>query len=105
MRRFVLTFTLLSLAFAPAPFQKSERPARESQQAKQDRLLRECQQRLDELGVKWSLERQSVIFNVQQPGGGGGMEGSWGVQNGDLTGTLRRIIVRVEQYLSFGPKR
>jgi hypothetical protein len=105
-RILTLLLALSALAFAPAPFPKSERPAaRESEQMRRDRLLHECRRRLDELGVKWRLERQSVIFNAQQPNGGGGMAGSWGVQGGDLTGTLRRIIVRVEQYLGFGAKR
>jgi hypothetical protein len=107
MRLLTLTLTLLSLAFAPAPFPKAARQPRESEQARRDRLLHECRRRLDELAVKWRLERQSVIFTVQHPSGGGGMGGTWGVRDGDLAVTLRRIIDRVEQYLGLapGPKR
>src|SRR4051794_9244042 len=98
-----LAFALLSLAFAPAPFPKAERPACESEQTRRDRLMRECQRRLDELGVRWRLEGHSVTFNVRHPGGGGGMGGSWGVQDGDVAGTLRRVVARVEQYLGLAP--
>jgi hypothetical protein len=55
MRRIVLTLTLLSLAFAPAPLPKAARPVRESEQAKQVRLLNECRRRLDGLGVTWQV--------------------------------------------------
>jgi hypothetical protein len=106
MRRLALLLLPLVVApvvGAPAPFPKAERRPRESEQAKRDRLLHECKRRLDELGVKWRLERQSVIFNVQHPNGGG-MGGSWGVQNGDLTGTLRRVVARVEQFLGYSPR-
>jgi hypothetical protein len=104
MRRIVLTlpFVLLSLAFAPAPFAKPQRSPRETEQAKRDRVLHECRRRLDELGVTWRLDRQSVFFNVRHPNGGG-MGGSWGVRAGDVAGTLRRVIVRVEQYLGLAP--
>jgi hypothetical protein len=106
MRRIALplAFALLSLGFAPAPFPKAARPARESEQRKQDRLLRECRRRLDELGVRWRLERHSVVFSVRHPSGGGGMGGSYGVDDGDVAGTLRRVVARVEGYLGLTPR-
>jgi hypothetical protein len=106
MRRIVLTLllALLSLGFAPAPFPKAERPpARESEQARRDRLLYECRQRLHELGVEWRVEergdRRSVRFSVRHPGGKGTLGGDWGVSGGDLTRTLRQVVVRVEEFL------
>jgi hypothetical protein len=107
VRPFVLTLALAlpSLAFAPAPFPKAERPARESEQTRQERLLYECRRRLDELGVRWRLERRSVVFNVQHPNGGGGMGGSYGVYDGDVARTLRMVVVGVEEYLGLAPRQ
>jgi hypothetical protein len=93
-----LAFALLSLAFAPAPFPKAERQG-ESEQRKQERLLRECRRRLDELGVKWRLQGDSVVFSFRQPVGSGQIGGSWGVDDGDVARTLRRVIVLAEEYL------
>jgi hypothetical protein len=98
-----LAFAVLSLGFAPAPFPKAERPERESEQTRRSRLLRECQRRLDELGVRWRLERSSVVFSVRHPSGGG-MGGSYGVDDGDVAGTLRRVVARVEEYMGYRPR-
>jgi hypothetical protein len=98
-----LALAVLSLAFAPAPFPKAERPARESEQRKQERLLYECRRRLDELGIEWRLEGHSVTFIVRRPGGG--MGGSYGVQRGDVAGTLRQVVASVEEYLGLAPRR
>jgi hypothetical protein len=98
-----LTFALLSLGFAPAPFPKAERPARESAQRMQERILRECQQRLDELGVKWKFgqrgEWRTVNFNVVHPSGNSAMGGEFLAYDGDVARALRRVVVRVEEFL------
>jgi hypothetical protein len=104
MRRIVLTLALLSLAFAPAPFPRIVRPARESEQTKQDRLVRECQRRLDDLGVKWRLERNSVIFTVHSPIGSSVISGDVPVHDGDVASTLRRVVARAEELLGHRPR-
>jgi hypothetical protein len=104
MRRIVLTFTLLSLAFAPAPFPRTERTAHESEQAKQVRLLHECRRRLDELGVKWQVvagPRGNVVrfrVRVTTRNGAWGMNGDHPVEGGDLAGTLRLLADQVGDF-------
>jgi hypothetical protein len=98
-----LALAVLSLAFAPAPFPKSER-ARESEQTRQARLLNECRRRLDELGVRWRLERHSVVFYVRHPGGNSGLGGDYGVDDGDVASTLCRVVVRAEEFLGRRPR-
>jgi hypothetical protein len=104
MRRVVLTLTLLSLAFAPAPFPKAQRPARESEQTRQERLLRECRRRLDELGVKWQVvagPRGDVVrfrLRMRMPNGTWGMDGERPIEGGDLTGALRWIAERTGEF-------
>ena len=99
MRTIVLALTLLSQAFAPAPFPKADR---EPPRKKQERLLGEYRRRLDELGVEWRLEGDSLRFNVNHPGGGGGMSGSLRAVKGDLPGALRHVIRMVGSYFRDG---
>jgi hypothetical protein len=54
--------------------------------------------------VRWRLAGHSVIFNVRHPGGSGGMGGNFGVADGDVAGTLRRVVVGVEEYLELAPR-
>ena len=97
MRRIVLTLTLLSLGFAPAPFPKTDRTPHETEQAKQVRILNQYRRALDELGVKWQVvhepNRDVVRYSVRvaTPNGGWGMRGECIVLNDDLTDTLRRL--------------
>jgi len=83
MRQTAVTLLLAapSLAFAPAPFPKTERPAERKSEAAQ---LRECLRRLDELGVSWRFE----------------------VRNGNLLPGLRRVVERAERFVKAqGPGR
>ena len=77
--RLAVAFALLSLAFAPAPFPKAERPTR---QMLQQRAISECVRRLEELGVRWELSldngRGRVDFGVR------GLAGASWFRNGDL---------------------
>jgi hypothetical protein len=100
----LLLLAVLSLGFAPAPFPKSERPARESEQTRQERLLRACVRRLDELGVCWTLRVGSVGFSVQHPGGSGDLRGSVVAEDGGVASTLLRVVARVERYLGLTPR-
>ena len=90
MRRIVLTLTLLSLAFAPAPFPKAERrPETERQRA-----MRECQGRLETLGVRWRLEyRQggSVLFYSLRDSDGAQKGETCTDAPGDVLAALQRV--------------
>ena len=88
-----LALALLSLGFAPAPFPKSERrPETERQRA-----LRDCEGRLEALGVRWRLEYcqgGSVLFYS--------LRGSDGAQKGetctDAPGDVLAALQRVARY-------
>jgi hypothetical protein len=94
MRRIVLTLlvALPSLAFAPAPFPKPERPARESEEA---RLVREYDARLRDLGVTWKLRtdyvRHHVSFEIRN-GKTLDFTGSCTVNDGNVLAALMTIL-------------
>jgi hypothetical protein len=109
MRLIGLTLCLLlalsSLAFAPAPLPRRDS---EAKQKSQERLLRVCSRRLDDLGVKWKQARTEgghpvVQFVVERPEGKGSMSGGFPIYGDDLPGTLRLVIARVERYLRSPP--
>jgi hypothetical protein len=89
MRQIVLTLTLLSLAFAPAPFPRAERQHREPAEA---RLVREYDRRLRELGVSWELLTDGgeprVSFTVARSGS----NGLCFVRENGLAGALETIL-------------
>jgi hypothetical protein len=84
-----LLLALSSLAFAPAPFPKSERPVRETQQARQERVLREWR-RLDDLGVSWRVVNDDGCDWVRFTFRNGGV-GRWRVRDGDLPSALFKV--------------
>jgi hypothetical protein len=47
-----LALALVSLGFAPAPFPRAKH---RDQQTPEERAMRACEKRLDELGVRWQL--------------------------------------------------
>src|SRR3954469_13269060 len=104
MRRVLSLLALASLAFAPAPFPKSERPVHESEQAKRVRLLHECRRRLDELGVQWQVvagphgDVGRFRVRVATRAGTLGMSGDHPVEGGDLAGTLRRLADQAGEF-------
>jgi hypothetical protein len=93
-----LTLTLLSPAFAPAPFPKAERAAPRKSEAA---LVRGCVRRLDELRVKWQLEnsdgRRLLVESVGRLYAGVG--GLVQVSDGDLLPALRRVVEKAEHFL------
>src|SRR5262245_58977280 len=103
MRRLALPLLLAlsSLAFAPAPL---PRQGREARWRSQERLVAECRRRLDELGVRWRLERgdgwRSVRYAVAHPSGGSSIGGVFYVDGGDLAAALRAVISEAEVYLA-----
>jgi hypothetical protein len=103
MRRLLLTLTLLSLAFAPAPWPKTHhRTPRERQ------VLGECARRLDELGVRWELlsdgsGRRAVSFGFKRHLKIGGLGGDVTVKGDDLPGALREVILRAESFFNREP--
>ena len=113
MRQTAVTLLLAapSLAFAPAPFPKTERPAERKSEAAQ---LRECLRRLDELGVSWRFEvrdgRRLLEYSVSRTagagGGGVGIGGAFEIRDGNLLPGLRRVVARAERFVkSQGPGR
>jgi hypothetical protein len=97
MRRVIVTLTLLSLGFAPAPFPKAERREPETPER---RALRECDRRLRELGVTWRLETRDGVPCVRFGTGGGRGAGDFScrrVRNGDVRDALQTILRYVER--------
>src|SRR4051794_2812306 len=95
-----LAFALLSLAFAPAPFPRAERPTRET---RQQGLMRECVRRLAELGVEWSVhelgEQVAVQFTVNRPNNSGQMGGWHPTERDNLLATLQNVARQAERFL------
>jgi hypothetical protein len=93
-----LALAFLSLGFAPAPFPKADR------QTPQEQVMRECVQRLEQLGVSWHVESRDgelyVSFTTHRPesrmGGGLAM-----VSDGNLLMTLQRVVRVVTRNASF----
>lgn len=92
-----LALALCSLAFAPAPFPR-EREARAREKA-----LRECEKRLEYLGVNWMLTssegQPELHFYVRHPvDPQRGMGGLSELRDGDLLRTLQHVQSRAEAY-------
>ena len=93
MRRVVLTLTLLSLAFAPAPFAKPERRVPETA----ERLaVRACGARLDALRVRWELfqyeGKDCVVFTSHDAY----VRGRYPIRDGNLPAVLLEVIKTIE---------
>jgi hypothetical protein len=89
-----LALAVLSLAFAPAPFPRAERPKRQTQQ----QAMGECVRRLNELNVRWELSldhgRGRVDFAVR----GRGYAGACWFRDDELLAALRDVIEMVERF-------
>jgi hypothetical protein len=90
-----LTFALLSLGFAPAPFPKAPR------QTTLRRELREADRRLESLGVNWRIEgrgrSQIVRFSWHPAGSCLAVGAAYPVLGGDLVGALRDLASEFER--------
>jgi hypothetical protein len=96
MRRVALTLglALLSLAFAPAPFPKTDRLT------PRQREMLECERQLEALGITWRLEQRGEDLIVVFVAGPGRLCNECRADDEDLAVTLRRVarfVVRVRE--------